>query len=204
MVHPSSRGPLAAAARWRACLGSRAVEVVRGALGFALLVVTSWPAHRPQDALSNFTPVFVLIVFWVGMAFASALFGDIFHALNPWRAAAAPPAPRGRRPYPEKLGRWPAAVGLFIFTWIELASGWGEQPRGSPPRRSSTACSRGPRWRSTASSLDHPRRDFSVYYNLFSRLAIFEKRGHVVGVRRRSPACRRSSACPGPSPSWWR
>lgn len=32
---------------------------------------------------------------------------------------AAPPAPR---PLPARLGQWPAAAGLFAFTWLELVS----------------------------------------------------------------------------------
>ena len=65
----------------------------------SLLVVAIVAGYvGPPDALSNFTPVFVLIIFWVGMAFASVLFGDVFHALNPWRAAGrAVGALAGRR-----------------------------------------------------------------------------------------------------------
>jgi hypothetical protein len=176
--------------RWRPLpggrvLGSRALEVLLGAIGFALLVVTIAAGYiGPEDALSNFTPVFVLIIFWVGMVFVSALFGDIFHALNPWRAAARAVRIRGRRPYPEKLGRWPAAVGLLIFTWIELASGWGEQPA-----RLATAAVlySAVTWAAMAlygvETWTRRGEAFSVYFNLFSRLAIFEKRGGVVGVR---------------------
>jgi hypothetical protein len=176
--------------RWRPLpggrvLGSRVLEVLLGAIGFALLVVTVVAGYiGPEDALSNFTPVFVLIIFWVGTAFASALFGDIFHALNPWRAAARAVRLQGRREYPERLGRWPAAVGLLIFTWIELASGWGEQPA-----RLATAAVlySAVTWTGMAlyGAETWTRRGeaFSVYFNLFSRLAIFEKRGGVVGVR---------------------
>lgn len=32
------------------------------------------------------------------------------------------------RPYPARLGHWPAAAGLLAFSWIELASGWGAHP----------------------------------------------------------------------------
>jgi len=176
--------------RWRPlpggrALGSRAVEVVLGAIGFLALLVTIVAGYiGPEDALSNFTPVFVLIIFWVGMVFASALFGDIFHALNPWRAAARAVRLRGRRPYPEKLGRWPAAVGLLIFTWIELASGWGEQPARLA---TATVIYSVLTWIGMAlyGVEDWTRRGetFSVYYNLFSRLAIFEKRDGVVGLR---------------------
>ncbi|MFD6888394.1 hypothetical protein [Streptomyces sp. NPDC059957] len=32
------------------------------------------------------------------------------------------PEPRNHRPLPARLGQWPAAVGLFAFTWLELVS----------------------------------------------------------------------------------
>ncbi|MFZ3496563.1 hypothetical protein ACODT5_25660 [Streptomyces sp. 5.8] len=32
------------------------------------------------------------------------------------------PEPRDHRPLPARLGQWPAAVGLFAFTWLELVS----------------------------------------------------------------------------------
>ena len=106
-------------------------EIVTGALGVALLAVVIVAGFAgPPDPLSNFAPVFLLIVVWVGMAFASVLFGDVFRAFNPWRAIgrvaasgasghALPGAARASGPPP------PA---LLIFTWIELASGWGEHP----------------------------------------------------------------------------
>jgi hypothetical protein len=166
-------------------LGSRAVEIACGALGFFLLVVAIVAGYvGPIDPLSNFTPVFVLIIFWVGLAFASVLFGDVFHALNPWRAAARAVRLRGRREYPEKLGLWPAAAGLFIFTWIELASGWGEHPA-----RLATAIVVYSviTWIGMAlfgvEAWTRRGEAFGVYFNLLSRLSIFEKRGHEVGRR---------------------
>ena len=176
--------------RWRPlpfgrALGSKALEVVLGAIGFLLLVVAIVAGYvGPSDPLSNFTPVFVLIIFWVGMAFASVLFGDLFHALNPWRAAARAVRLRGRRPYPERLGRWPATVGLFIFTWIELASGWGEHP----VRLATAALVYSVvTWAGMAlygiETWTRNGEAFSVYFNLLSRLSIFEKRGREVGRR---------------------
>ncbi|MCX5299355.1 hypothetical protein OG898_23165 [Streptomyces sp. NBC_00193] len=32
------------------------------------------------------------------------------------------PEPRSHRPLPARLGQWPAAAGLFAFTWLELVS----------------------------------------------------------------------------------
>ena len=181
-------GPLG---RW---LGSRAVEVAAGALGVALLALVIVAGFAgSQNALSNFAPTFVFITFWVGAAFASALFGDVFRALNPWRAlgrAAGWVAHRScrattsRRAYPERLGRWPAAAGLLAFTWIELVSDWGEQPRTlaalvvayTVVTLAAQAVFGVERWTQRGEA-------FSVYFTFLSRVSVFETRDRVVGVR---------------------
>jgi hypothetical protein len=73
------------------------------------------------------------------MVFASILFGDVFRAFSPFRAIGRL-LPSLNRPYPERLGRWPAAVGLLVFTWIELVSGWGEDPPMLVTAGSTTRC----------------------------------------------------------------
>jgi hypothetical protein len=167
-------------------LGSRAVEVVGGAIGVALLALVLVTGYAgPPTPLDNFAPTFVFIIFWVGLVFASVLFGDLFRLFNPWRASGRVVL-RGRepRPYPEWLGRWPAAVGLFIFTWIELASGWGEHPATlatavagySVITLAAMAVYGVEPWARHGEA-------FSVYFNLFSRMSVFETRDRVVGVR---------------------
>ena len=80
----------------------------------ALVLVTGYAG--PATPLDNFAPTFVFIIFWVGLVFASVLFGDVFRAFNPWRALGRVLFGRLRaRPYPERLGRWPAAVGLLVL-----------------------------------------------------------------------------------------
>ncbi len=39
-----------------------------------------------EAATANFAPTFIYVIFWVGLVFASVLFGDVFRAFNPWRA----------------------------------------------------------------------------------------------------------------------
>jgi hypothetical protein len=102
-----------------------------GAVGVALfaLVVYAGFAGEQSEATANFAPVFVYVIFWVGVPLASALLGDWFRAFNPWRATARAAAALARRtglptpaprPYPERLGRWPAVVGILGFAWLEL------------------------------------------------------------------------------------
>jgi hypothetical protein len=186
--------------RWRSLpgalgrlLGSRGLEVALGALGVGLLALVLVAGFAGSlNSKSNFAPMFVFNTFWVGLAFASALFGDLFRALNPWRAIGRASgwvlrsgrrAP-ARRTYPERLGVWPAAAGLLAFTWVELVSGWSEQPRtlGLVVALYVAAMLAGQavygveRWNARADG-------FSVYFNLLSRIAPFETRGRVAGVR---------------------
>ena len=87
----------------------------------------------------NFAPVWVWIVWWVGLSFTVACVGNIWATSDPWRAlfeAVDALARRlGRaggvslnRPYPQALGRWPAVVFLLMFVWIEVV-----YPRAAVP-----------------------------------------------------------------------
>ncbi|MFD6936427.1 hypothetical protein ACFWAP_09780 [Streptomyces goshikiensis] len=79
----------------------------------------------PDDPARNPAPGAVYVLLWVGLVPASLLLGPVWRLLSPlralhrllagvWRPAA--------RPLPARLGQWPAAVGLFGFTWLELVS----------------------------------------------------------------------------------
>jgi hypothetical protein len=168
-----------------ALFGSRAVEVVCGAIGVALLVVVLLAGYIGSGvALDNFAPTFILITFWVGLVFASALFGDIFKAFSPWRALGRLLPSQGLRPYPEKLGRWPAAIGLLVFTWIELASGWGEDPALLVSAALGyTILTLVAQVVYGVETWTRYGETFAVYFNLFSRISPFETREHVVGAR---------------------
>jgi hypothetical protein len=112
---------------------SLAWEVLAGAIGVGLFVLTIYAGFAGvQVETANFAPIFVHVAFWNGMAFASVLFGDVFRAFNPWRAIAraiaglaarlAPGGLPAALPYPRWLGRWPAAIGILCYAWLELAS----------------------------------------------------------------------------------
>ena len=116
----------------------RFLDPLLGALGLAFFGLVVYAGFAgSQTTTNNLAPTVVFVLFWVGIPVASVLFGDVFKALNPWRAAARAvawlagkvsrgglPAPM---PYPARLGRWPAAIGILAFAWIELVySGRGD------------------------------------------------------------------------------
>ncbi len=107
------------------------LRVVAQALSVALFVLV-WAAAAlgDTDSFRNLAPTWVYVVFWLGIPFLSALLGDVWRALSPWRAIAhafvwvrerAGGAARPLAVYPDRLGRWPAVVALLAFVALELA-----------------------------------------------------------------------------------
>jgi hypothetical protein len=95
-----------------------------GLLALIYLVVV---AVFGKDLLIN--PIFGIfyVWIWVGVPVASLLFGRVWRAISPFRLISTGIARvSGGHPdegifrYPERLGMWPAAVGLFAFVWMEL------------------------------------------------------------------------------------
>jgi hypothetical protein len=175
-------------------LGSRAWDVLLGLAGIALLAVVIVAGYAGGgSALDNLAPTFVLITFWVGLVFASILLGDVFALLSPWRALGRATGWVVRRlghreprhlAYPERLGRWPGALALLAFTWIELVSGWGDQPdvlvTAALGYSALTLLGQGVFGVDTWSRRGE---GFGVYYNLFSRMSVWERRDGILGIR---------------------
>ena len=97
------------------------------ALVFALWVVAAgvWGPQSESNALLG---VFYVLL-WVGLVAASLAFGPVWRVISPMRTVYVllrrVTPQRLRRPrlsYPEGWGYRPAAVGLFAFVWMELAS----------------------------------------------------------------------------------
>lgn len=177
-------------------LGSRVVEVVCGAIGVFLLgAVVLCGLRGVEIPEANFASLFVYIAFWVGLVPLSVLFGDVFRAFNPWRAIGravawvAQTVSRSELPaplaYPERLGRWPAAIGLFAFTALELVAADGDKPEPvaiatlvySALTFIGMALYGVERWVERGEA-------FSVYFNLFSRMSPVETRDRLVGLRK--------------------
>jgi hypothetical protein len=176
-------------------LGSRVVEGLCGAIGVFLLGVVVYAGLRgTQSPTANFAPPFIYVIFWLGLLPASILLGDVFKAFNPWRAIGravggiAGMAARGDLPaplrYPERLGHWPAAAGIFLFAVMELVAANGDRPENlaiatlvySALTFVAMALYGVETWISRGEA-------FSVYFNLFSRISPVETRDRVVGLR---------------------
>ncbi len=171
-------------------------EVAAGAVGvlaFGGLVACGLAGSASPNA--NLLPTFVYVVFWVGLVVVSAILGDVFRALNPWRAAAragrwALGRRAGSRPaaplaYPRRLGRWPAAAGLLAFGWLELVD-----PHGDEPRRLALIALAYAAVQLVGMALFGVERfgagadTFGVYFGLFARISPLHVRDRVLRVRR--------------------
>ncbi len=86
------------------------------------------------DYARNAAPTIMWVLGWVGLAFVSALIGNVWLVLNPWRSLFAGAnvvlgAVSGSRGLsldlrlPQKLGVWPGIVLVMGFVWFMLASG---------------------------------------------------------------------------------
>jgi hypothetical protein len=159
------------------------LEVVCGALGIAAFAFVVYAGFAgTQTPTANITPTVIFVIFWVGIPFVSAVFGDVFAAFNPWRAVAravswaAGRASGGRLPepmaYPAWLGRWPAAFGILAFAWVELVYANRDDPSILATLALLYAATQLigvsvygiDAWTRRADA-------FSVYFNLFSKLA---------------------------------
>jgi hypothetical protein len=172
-----------------------AVDVVCGAIGIGIFVLVVYAGFAgTRVANRNLAPNVVYIEFWVGWVVASLLLGDVFRAFNPWRAFARAVAFAGRlagvrrrpRPYPARLGRWPAVIGIACFAWLELAA--DPLQRVDPPKLAVIVLAFAAiqligfafygieAWGDRADA-------FGVYFNLYSRLAVFERREATLYLR---------------------
>ncbi len=106
--------------------------VTRGIVAGAALIFTVWVVlaglYGPQTQANVLLGVFYVLL-WVGLVVASLLAGPVWRVISPVRTLYL----LLRRIIPERLGQhrlaypgaWgyrPAAVGLFAFVWLELAS----------------------------------------------------------------------------------
>lgn len=112
---------------FRSTLASRPFLGALRALSVALfLLVIVAGLFGEQAPTFNFAPVFVWIIWWVGLGYFTALVGNIWPIVNPWAIifdwvnARLGGALEGTTPYPRRWGVWPALLLYFAFLWVEI------------------------------------------------------------------------------------
>jgi hypothetical protein len=173
----------------------RAVSAICGVIGIAYFGVVVYAGFAGSDVpTANIAPTSVYVIFWVGTVVLSVLFGDVFRAFSPWRSFAVAVAfvarPLARnwrtRPYPERIGRWPAAAGIVAFAWLELA--YPPTERTDPSQLAIIAVAYAvvqlagmatygiEAWTTRADA-------FGVYFGMFARLSPWERQDGVLYLR---------------------
>ena len=190
------------------------VQALYGMIGVFLLGVAIYAGLEGTEAPDrNFALTFLFVTCWLGFPLFSVFLGDVFRPFNPWRAigraaggaftmvAGQPPA---HLPYPERLGRWPAAIGLLAFVWLEVVYGAsGGIAVGLSPHAAGMAALvytlytlammavfGVERWSQTGEV-------FSVYFGMFARLGSFSVRDGRLGRRRPLSASTSWATVPG-------
>lgn len=94
-----------------------------------LLLVVGAGLFGVQNSSRNVAPVLVWVDFWLVVPFLGALVGNLYTYLNPWRTMGVLFGAEERPALLERLGVYPAALALFLFTWLELVYPDAGQPR---------------------------------------------------------------------------
>jgi hypothetical protein len=177
------------------------LRILCGLIGVFLLGVVVYAGLSGTEAPDrNVATTLVFVTVWLGFPALSVVFGNLFSAFNPWGALAAPVGLLWRRlggsetphlTYPERLGRWPAAIGLVAVVWLELIYGsGGEVSVGVEPGAIARATIYYSVYTLGMIALFGRRtwlangEIFSVYFGMFASLGKFEARDGVLGTRK--------------------
>lgn len=191
-----------------------ATQVACGLVGVFLLCLAVYAGLRGTEAPDrNFALTFLFVTAWLGFPVLSAILGDVFRPFNPWRAIgraagagfrAIAGQPAAHLAYPERLGRWPAAVGLVAFVWLEVVYGAsGGVAIGLDPQAAATAALIYTAYTLAMMALFGVERwcergeIFAVYFGMFARLGVFAVEEGRLGRRRPLAATTSWATLPG-------
>jgi hypothetical protein len=215
------RRPRFEEARWRPlgagasrALAGRPARALCGAIGVFLLGVAIYAGLRGTEAPDrNFALTFFFVTVWLGLPLLSVFLGDVFRPFNPWRAlgrltgrgfALAAGQPARHLTYPERLGRWPAAIGLIAVVWLEIVYGAsGGVAVGLDPHAAGVAALVYSGYALAMMALFGVEQwcrtgeVFSVYFGMFSQLGIFGIKDGRLGRRRPFSAATKWATVPG-------
>jgi hypothetical protein len=179
------------APRWLAAVvDSTWFRVTLRVVGVVVTGYAAFAAVLGENLLTN--PFFGMfyVWWWVGLVPLSLLLGPVWKAISPVRTInlafarlSGSDPDRGVFEYPERLGHWPAAVGLFAFVWLELV--YPHSTELGPVRLWAASYVAimllgGALFGNTFYSRADP---FEVYSSLAARLSVWGRRGDLLVVR---------------------
>ncbi|MGY2702166.1 hypothetical protein [Nocardioides sp. HB32] len=110
-----------------AVVDSAAWRVTWRTVGFLVFLYTAMVAVFGKDLVINPLLGIFYVWWWVGLVPLSLFLGPVWKAISPVRTInlafarlSGGDPEQGMLTYPERLGYWPAAVGLYAFVWMEL------------------------------------------------------------------------------------
>ncbi len=186
--------------RFSSALLSVPTQIFCGVIGVFFLGFSIYAGLKGTEAPDrNFALTFLYVTAWFGFPLFSVIFGDVFRPFNPWRAVARviggaftliagqPPA---HLKYPQRLGRWPAAITLLAVVWLEVVYGAsGGVAVGLSPHAAGIAALIYTLYTMVMMALFgvetwcQQGEVFSVYFGMFSQLAAFGVRDGRLGRR---------------------
>ncbi|MGH8446552.1 MAG: hypothetical protein ACREVL_14865 [Solimonas sp.] len=105
---------------------ARVLSALRALAVFGLLLTLATGFFGNRDPYRNFSMTFFWVIFVLAFTYFSAIAGDWYELLNPWKTLARrldrlwPGYAAGRFRYPPRLAWWPALILYMAFIWIEL------------------------------------------------------------------------------------
>ena len=102
--------------------------LLRAAGVLGLLAVLAVAFLGPERGASNAAVLFVWVGWWAGYTMSTYLLGSTWRVVNPWRTLAGF-LPTLDRSYPDRLGSWPAVLGLLGLVYLEVVTPLASDPR---------------------------------------------------------------------------
>jgi hypothetical protein len=105
---------------------SVALRILRALSVFALVLTILTGLAGPKNPFANFSITFFWVIFVLGFSYLTALIGDLYALINPWRVICdwigrlSAGTFRAHLRYPPWLGYYPALAFYMAFIWLEL------------------------------------------------------------------------------------
>lgn len=106
------------------CIGLKPLGQLLALSALVLCIATGLTG--PEDAYLNVNMTLFWIGFVLAFAYACAVVGNTYDAINPWQLLVRalsrvwPRLQRGMMKRPERVGLWPAYTLYLVFIWFEL------------------------------------------------------------------------------------